>query len=423
MNNQTVSAQLNQKPENAIILHIDVNSAYLSWSALKLLESGSDVDLRKIPAIVGGDQQTRHGVVVAKSIPARAYGIHTADTVASAFKKCPTLVSVVPEFDYYREKSRRLMEFLSDICPRIEQVSIDECYMDYEPIRSCFPSPEAGAAWIKDKVYETFGFTVNVGVSDRKVLAKMASDFKKPNLVHTLYASEIQKKLWPLPIGTLHMCGKSSAGKLMKMGIRTIGDLAQTDPKMAELWLKSHGRLLWNYANGIDPSPVKPEKEKAKGIGSSMTLSEDAETREDAFRCLKTLAESVSGRLQKHHFTAEQISTEIRYATFRSVSHQMTLQSPTSDCQEIYQRACGLFDELWDGSPVRLLGIRTTKLHDVEEPVQMNLFDYQKSIQAEEERKRADEIQKKKDEKRKRADKAMKEIREKFGADAMNRGF
>lgn len=404
------------KPQDAIILHIDVNSAFLSWSALKLLESGSKVDLREIPSIVGGDQQTRHGIVVAKSIPAKAYGIHTADTVASAFQKCPTLVSVPPEHEYYREKSRQLMEFLSEICPRIEQVSIDECYMDYEPIRSRFSGPEDGAEWIKDQVHRTFGFTVNIGVSDRKVLAKMASDFKKPDLVHTLYAREIHRKLWPLPVSSLHMCGKSSAKKLMNMGIHTIGDLAQTDPAMVESWLKSHGRLLWNYANGIDPSGVNPEKEKAKGIGNSMTLAKNAETREEACKYLKILADSVSERLQRHHFTAEQISTEIRYATFQNTSHQRILSFSIAEGMEIYQTACRLFDEMWNGSPIRLLGIRATKLHDVQEPVQISLFDYQETVQKEEKRRKADE-------KRRKADTAMKKIQKKFGENALQKGF
>lgn len=217
--------------DNAIIFHIDVNSAYLSWSALRELQNGSTQDLRTIPSIVGGDQETRHGIVVAKSIPAKVFGIQTAETVASAFQKCPTLVMVPPDHTYYREMSQKLMRHLRSICDEIEQVSIDECYMSFEPIRGRFPSPEAAATYIKDSVYDTFGFTVNVGISDRKVLAKMASDFKKPNLVHTLYVSEIQRKLWPLPIASLHMCGKSSAKLLQKMGIRTIGDLARTDKR------------------------------------------------------------------------------------------------------------------------------------------------------------------------------------------------
>ena len=394
--------------EKHIIFHIDVNSAFLSWSALKLLGEGAAVDLRTVPAIVGGDQKTRHGIVVAKSIPAKAFGIHTAETVASALKKCPDLVMVPPDHAYYREKSRRLMAYLSEICPQIEQVSIDECYMDYEPIRGKYGTPEETAAFLKDSVCEKFGFTVNVGVSDCKVLAKMASDFKKPNLVHTLYVREIEKKLWPLPIDSLHMCGKSSAALLKKMGIRTIGDLAQTDLTMVESWLKSHGRLLWEYANGVDDSAVVSQPAKAKGVGNSTTISHDVTTAKEAYEILRKLAESVSGRLKKKQFLARQVSTEIKYATFQSVSHQTTLLSATADAQEIYRQACGLFDELWDGGAIRLLGIRTTKLEDEGEPVQMNLFDFQKEKESSEKQKRLDE--------------ALKKIRDRYGEEAVQKG-
>ena len=394
--------------DDHIIFHIDVNSAYLSWSALKLLEEGASVDIRTIPAIVGGDQKTRHGIVVAKSIPAKACGIHTAETVASALKKCPDLLMVPPDHTYYRKKSRMLMVYLSGICPCIEQVSVDECYMDYEPIRGKYGTPEETAAFLKDSVREKFGFTVNVGISDRKVLAKMASDFKKPDLVHTLYVREIREKLWPLSIDSLHMCGKSSAGLLKKMGIRTIGDLAETDKTMVESWLKSHGRLLWEYANGIDDSPVISQPAKAKGVGNSTTIAHDVTTAKEAYEILRKLAESVSSRLKKKQFLAGQVSTEIKYSTFQSVSHQTTLLTATSDADAIYRQACELFDELWDGSAIRLLGIRTTKLEDEGQPVQMNLFEFQKEKESSEKQKKLEE--------------ALKKIRSRYGDDAVHKG-
>lgn len=408
--------------DNAIIFHIDVNSAYLSWSALRELQNGSTQDLRTIPSIVGGDQETRHGIVVAKSIPAKAFGIQTAETVASAFQKCPTLVMVPPDHTYYREMSQKLMRHLRSICDEIEQVSIDECYMSFEPIRGRFPSPEAAATYIKDSVYDTFGFTVNVGISDRKVLAKMASDFKKPNLVHTLYVSEIQKKLWPLPIASLHMCGKSSAKLLQKMGIRTIGDLARTDKAVVESWLKSHGGMLWNYANGIDDGQVVKEKPKAKGVGNSTTLANNAETEEEAYTVLKELAVSVSQRLKKHHFLAAQISTEIKYASFRSVSHQTTILTPTAEETEIYQCACQLFNELWDGEPIRLLGIRTTKLQDEEEPTQISLFDLGKYQEQEKQEELRREKEEQKQKKLASLDDAIAKIKKRYGDNAIHKG-
>ena len=405
-----------------IIFHIDVNSAYLSWSALRELQNGSTQDLRTIPSIVGGDQETRHGIVVAKSIPAKVFGIQTAETVASAFQKCPTLVMVPPDHAYYRDMSQKLMRHLRSICDEIEQVSIDECYMSFEPIRGRFPSPEAAATYIKDSVYDTFGFTVNVGISDRKVLAKMASDFKKPNLVHTLYVSEIQRKLWPLPIASLHMCGKSSAKLLQKMGIRTIGDLARTDKAVVESWPKSHGGMLWNYANGIDDGQVVKEKPKAKGVGNSTTLANNAETEEEAYTVLKELAVSVSQRLKKHHFLAAQISTEIKYASFRSVSHQRTILTPTAEETEIYQCACQLFNELWDGEPIRLLGIRTTKLQDEEEPTQISLFDLGKYQEQEKQEELRREKEEQKQKKLASLDDAIAKIKKRYGDNAIHKG-
>lgn len=393
----------------SIIFHIDVNSAFLSWSALELLEKGSQIDLRTIPSIVGGDQEKRHGIVLAKSIPAKAYGIQTAEPVVNAFRKCPSLTMVPPDHTMYSRRSSELMEYLYQICPDIEQVSIDECYMNYTSIADRYPSPEAAAAFIKDSVYEKFHFTVNVGISDRKVLAKMASDFKKPNLVHTLYSREIQEKLWPLPVSSLFMCGHSSVEALRNLGIRTIGDLAKTPREIISSHLKSHGITLWEYANGTDASEVETIPAKAKGVGNSITLREDALTRETACSAMLHLAESVGERLRSSHETASQITTEIKYATFRSVSHQTGLPTPTASTDTIYKVACQLFDELWDGTPIRLLGIRASKLTPDTEPVQMSLFDLPGTGPVN-------------SEKQKKLDTALDRLRTKYGKDIIKRG-
>ncbi len=406
-----------------IIFHIDVNSAFLSWSAIRLLESGGKTDLRTVPSIVGGDQKTRHGIVVAKSIPAKRYGIHTADTVASAFQKCPNLISVKPDHNYYRQKSRELMEYLKNICPHIQQVSVDECYMDFEPIRDEYSSPEAAARSICDGVLETFGFTVNIGISDRKVLAKMASDFEKPNKVHTLYSGEIREKLWPLPIGTLHMCGRKSAEKMEQIGIRTIGDLASADRSRIAAMFKSHGDLLWRYANGIDDSEVETEEREAKSVGNSTTLPEDVTNRKQALPVLERLSESVSTRLKKHGLMVKQVTVEIKYATFQSTSHQMILESPISDKAQLYDKAVKLFDNLWDGSPIRLLGIRTGKLQKVGEPYQLNLFDYQKQLEHQNKERAEKEKQKKDRERKKQMEDAIKTIEKKYGSGVITKGF
>lgn len=403
-----------------VFFHIDVNSAFLSWSALEKLHNGSALDLRTIPSVIGGDMAKRHGVVLAKSIPAKAYGIVTGEPIVNALRKCPSLTLEPPDHKLYHRRSRELMTLLSDFCPDIEQVSVDECYMDYTPIASRYPSAEAAAHLIKDRVFKELEFTVNVGISDRKVLAKMASDFRKPNLVHTLYSYEIQRKLWPLPLSSLFMCGRSSAETLRKLEILTIGDLANTDRSILAAHLKSHGLLLWEYANGIDASEVVTEQSEAKGIGNSTTLSKDAADKETAHRVLLSLAESVARRLRDSGQATGMVSTEIKYNTFRKVSHQTTLLSPTSQTDAIYQIACSLFDEIWDGTPVRLLGIRSSKLTSEREPVQMSLFD----LDAPPLPQAARDTSPKPPSSRKKEQlaQALDTIRKRYGADAVVRG-
>lgn len=391
-----------------IIFHIDVNSAFLSWTALEQLALGADLDLRLIPSIIGGDMEKRHGVVLAKSVPAKAYGIVTGEPVVNAVRKCPNLTMVPPNHKMYEEKSRMLMEHLHNICPNIEQASIDECYMNFSPVAHLYSSPEDAAHKIKDEIYEKFGFTVNIGISDKKVLAKMASDFQKPNLVHTLYSHEIKNKLWPLPISSLFMCGHSSVENMRKLEILTIGDLAQTDPTIVAAHLKSHGMLLWNYANGIDDSVVITEPAKRKGVGNSTTLSHDVTDRQEAAATLLWLAESVGRRLRASHEATGLICVEIKNSSFQTSSHQTTLQVPTASTEVIYQTALSLFDAIWDHSPIRLLGIRTSKLTSDTEPVQLSLFD--------------GNYLSKDSEKQKRLDAALDSIRGKYGTGSVIRG-
>ena len=409
-----------------IIFHIDVNSAYLSWSALSLLEKGENTDLRKIPAIIGGDMEKRHGVVLAKSIPAKKYGVTTGEPIVNALRKCPTLTIQPPDHHLYHTRSEELMQLLRDVCPDIEQVSVDECFMDYTPIQKLYDSPVTAAHSIREQIRERFGYTVNIGVSDVKMLAKMASDFSKPDKVHTLFSWEIREKMWPLSVASLFMCGKSSVQTLNKLGIRTIGDLAQTDRQILSAHLKSHGVMLWEYANGIDPSKVVPVPEEAKGIGNSITLSKDVTERRQAVRTLLSLSESVGGRLRAAGQLAGMVSVEIKYSSFRSVSHQTSLFSHTDSTQLIYETSCRLFDELWDGSPIRLLGIRTSRLAGAGEPSQLSLFDLEirqpqkppgcpessgPGMSAPSSRQKLEAL-----------DKTLDQIRQKYGKDAVVRG-
>ena len=405
-----------------LFFHIDVNSAFLSWTAVDRLEKGDSLDLRLIPSIIGGDKEKRHGIVLAKSIPAKVFNIQTGEPVVKALEKCSALTIAAPDHEMYKRRSRQLMNYLKTLTPDIEQVSIDECYMDFSTIIHRYPSVTEAANQIKDTIYKTMGFTVNIGISDRKVLAKMASDFKKPNLVHTLYVHEIKEKMWPLPISSLYMCGKSSVEELRKLEILTIGDLACADPDIISLHLKSHGRLLWEFANGIDDSKVEPIHPDAKGIGNSTTLSKDAEDISTIHEVLLSLSDSVASRIRKTDSMAYMVSVEVKYNTFVKNSHQTTLQTPTNTSDTIYKTACCLFNELWDGTPVRLLGIRCSKLVAMDEPVQMNLSDYDFSINKTDAEKNRINTSNIVDEKNKKLDSALDSIRKRYGSSAVVRG-
>ncbi len=367
--------QKNADRSQRIIFHIDVNSAFLSWSAVERLKQGETVDLRKIPAIVGGDQQSRHGIVLAKSLSAKAYGIYTSQPVAQAMRMCPNLTMVPPDHAMYERYSHAMMELLREFSPDLEQISIDECFLDFTPIAHLYPSAVAAAEQIKNKIRDTLGFTVNVGIAPNKLLAKMASDFEKPDKVHTLWLSEVPEKMWPMSVKDLYMVGRSSVKKLEDLGIRTIGELAAADPMVLKSHLKSHGQQMWEYANGIDDSPVQAEKAQVKGIGNSTTLREDARTLEDARKVLLSLTESVATRLRQAKKLAGTITVEIKYFDFTTASHQCRLYTPSDGSGKIYETACQLFEELWDQKPVRLLGLRATNLAEADEPVQLSLFD------------------------------------------------
>lgn len=357
-----------------IIFHIDVNSAFLSWTAVRMLREGDSTDIREIPSIIGGDRESRHGIVLAKSIPAKIYKIQTGEPVMQALKKCPNLLVLPPDHKYYHEQSRKMMDVLFRFSPEIEQVSVDECYLDFTSIAYRYSSPVDAARLMKDTIHQELGFTVNVGISSNKVLAKMASDFHKPDKIHTLFPEEIENKMWKLPVRELFMVGKSCAAVLLNLGITTIGELAATPPELLEAHLKSHGRLIWEFANGIDLSRVEASESVAKGVGNSTTLSEDVVEVEEAKRVLLTLAESVATRLRKAELKASMITVEIKYSDFTRVTHQGTLREATNLTAAIYEATCCLFDELWNHSPIRLLGIRTSKLISEDTPVQLSLF-------------------------------------------------
>mgnify|MGYP002921277197 CR=1 FL=1 len=401
-----------------IIFHIDVNSAYLSWTAVEQLKNGAKVDIREIPAIIGGDQTSRHGVVLAKSTFAKKYGIRTGEPVANAFRKCPNLVMYPPDHRMYREKSRQMMEYLKTFTKEIEQVSVDECYMDFTKIAARYSSPIDGALEIKEGIKKKFGFTVNVGISTNKLLAKMASDFEKPDRIHTLFPEEIEVKMWPLPIKDLYMAGKSSVDTLHKLGIFTIGQLAKSPLAVLEAHLKSHGRILWEYANGIDDSIVNTVKEESKGVGNSTTLSRDVDDIDEIFKVLLGLSEKVGGRLRAGRQRAKTIAVEIKYNDFTKCSRQTTVEVATDSGTEIYNIIKILLKELWSGKPVRLLGVRTANLVEDGEPEQLSIMDIEGWSGTEE--KKRNNVQPSR-EKMKKLDEALDAIKHKYGKDVVGR--
>jgi DNA polymerase-4 len=349
--------------DSRIIFHLDVNSAYLSWSAAYRLQQGHKLDIRTIPCVIGGDEQSRHGIVLAKSIPAKKYGIQTGNPLRTALEQCPDLMIVPPDYHLYQKASKAMVSILRDYSPDVQQFSIDECFLDYTTMGNLFGSPLEAAHTIRERVKKELGFTINIGISTNKLLAKMASDFKKPDNVHTLYQHEIPDKMWPLPVSDLFMVGRQTTKKLHSLGILTIGDLANTSPETLTTHLKSFGLMLYQYANGIDSATIKTSNfEVIKGIGNSTTVRFNVVKAEDAYLVLLSLCESVAMRLRHGNFCTGLIAVSIVSTEFSSSSHQRKIGVATDSTTYIYHICKELFDHLWDGTPIRKLGVRVTDL-------------------------------------------------------------
>lgn len=359
-----------------VIFHIDVNSAFLSWEAVyRLYILGDKVDLREIPSAVAGDIKKRHGIILAKSMPAKKYGVRTGDTISDAKRLCPELVLVPPHYDLYDTSSKAFMEILRDFSPCVEQYSVDEAYCDMTGTIGLYGSAVVAANLIKDRVANELGFTVNIGISSNKLLAKMASDFKKPNLVHTLFPEELEKKLWKLPVEELFYVGHATKKKLHALGIHTIGELARTDLNVLRAHFKKYGEVIYAFANGIDVAVVSSEVVANKGYGNSTTIAFDVDQENAAKMILLSLAETVCTRLRADSVMANVVAVSIVTSEFHQASHQMTLYSASNTTNEIHRAASHLFDELWDGTPIRNLGIHTSKVVAKTSIRQLNLFD------------------------------------------------
>lgn len=393
----------------AYIFHIDANSAFLSWSAAyRVSVLGEKTDLRLIPSIVGGDQEKRHGIVLAKSTPAKKYGINTGEAIVTARQKCPGLVVIPPDYGLYVSASRAFIEKLRQYTDQVIQYSIDEAWAVFDGYEKLYGQGQmvGFAHALKDEIKEELGFTVNIGVSTNFLLSKMAGDFSKPDKVHTLFPEEIEKKMWPLPVSELFFVGKATTAKLHKLGIYTIGELAQADEDMIRAHLKTPGKIIQGYARGEDLQPYMFTHEANKGYGNSLTAPVDVVTEEYAKHLMLSLCETVGMRLRGDNVKISVVSVHITTFEFQCAHKQMQLLTPTDVTEEIYTAACRIFKKLWDGkTPIRQIGVHTSKVEN-DAGRQYNLFDLQKYDRLE------------------ALNRTVDRIREKYGEDAVFRaGF
>ena len=384
------------------ILHVDVNNAFLSWTAVEMLKQGSKIDIRQIPAIIGGDESKRSGIVLAKSMKAKECGVKTADTIYQARIKCPNLKIFPSNFPIYRKYSNQLYELLLKYTDKIERFSIDECFLDMTNYLRNDTLLNKGYE-INRRVREELGFTVNVGVANNKLLAKMASDFTKPDRVHTLWKEEIPEKMWTLPVSELFMLGKKTVPKLYNMQIKTIGDLAKTDKTKLEKKFGKHGILMWEYANGIDSSEVKYLPEKPKCIGNSVTLPKNISDIDKLEEIVLTISEQVAYRLRKEKLFASTVNVQLRTKNFEDTSHQKKLPEATDTTKQIYMTAKELLHEMYHkGQEIRLVGVRVDNLTDKKDE-QISLFNENKN------------------EKQEKLDKVIDQLKNKYGYNAVTR--
>jgi len=383
-----------------IIMHIDVNSAFLSWTAAYEQQMGIDRDIRTVPSVIGGNEENRHGIVLAKSTPAKKFKIQTGMSLMEARQLCPNLLVVPPNYRVYVRASKALREYLMKFTPDVQVFSIDECFLKFTDLKR--EEAEELAYKIKDGVKEKFGYTVNIGVSENKLLAKQAGDLEKPDKCHTIFPDEIKEKLWVLPVEDLFMVGRRTKPKLNRWGIYTIGDLAASDYNFISTMLKSHGRMIYNYAWGRDDSVFK-EKSPIKSVGNSSTLKFNVDNRETAHAILLSLTEMTALRLREANMNCRVVSVSIKDKDFGYEAKQRKLLYFTDCTRDIYQNICSLFDELWDRRPIRQLGVSVSDL-EFSHIKQTNIFQDELSIK--------NEI----------LDKAVDKIRVKYGDEAVIRG-
>ncbi len=390
-----------------VIFHVDANSAFLSWSAVyKCKVLGESLDLRTVPSVVAGDRESRHSIILAKSGPAKKFGIQTGEPLFQALEKCPGLQVVEPDYGLYVECSRHFVEILRQFSPTVEQYSIDEAWMDMTGTTRLWGPPLLAADALRRKIHEELGFTVNVGISSNKLLAKMAGDFEKPNKIHTLFPQEVPEKMWPLGVRALFLVGPATERKLKLLGIHTIGDLAHAEVRMLRKKLGKHGETIWHYANGRNADLVTPEPAEAKGFGNSVTTAHDVTTTEEAHQVLLSLMETAAMRMRREGKYGSCVAVHLRTNEFQHFSHQCKLPCATNITRELYREAARVFDEAWDRkTPLRQLGVQITQLSD--RPYQQ--YDFFSGLTPQQY------------ERKMRLDETVDALRDKFGEDILRR--
>ena len=364
-----------------IIFHVDANSAFLSWSAAVLVRDGKP-DPRLIPAVVGGHENSRHGIVLAKSIPAKKLGIVTGEPIFLAKKKCPELVVIPPDYNLYAKTSNQMAALLGEYSPLIKRFSIDECFLDFSGMEKCMGEPLAIAEEMRSRMKNELGFTVNIGIGNNILLAKMASEMEKPDKIHTLLGEEYKEKMWPLPVGELFMLGRKTATVLHNFGIYTIGQLAAMPlDTLQNILGKENGNRLHFSANGIASDIIVPNGLiPIKSFSNSTTVPNDITDPYECYSLLMTLCDTVSNRMRNEGFSAKVISVEIKRKNFECVCRQKSIYTHVCSLSEIYEEAFKILDSIWSGEPIRAMCVRLSDLNP-DTFIQSNLF-YDKKTQS-----------------------------------------
>ena len=362
------------------ILHCDCNAFYAS------VECVLNPELKKVPMAVGGDEESRHGIILAKNELAKKYNIQTAETIWQAKKKCPDIVFVPPHYDLYMKHSKLIREIYSEYTDKVEPYGLDECWLDVSGSTMLFGSGEDIANEIRKRVKFELGVSVSVGVSFNKIFAKLGSDMKKPDATTVIESNRFKEIVWPLPVKELLYVGRATHAKLKRKGIFTIGDLANSNPENLQFWLGKMGVVLWQFANGLDTSPVSNigAKSLIKTVGNSTTAPRDLMTDEDIKITLMVLSESVSARLREYGFICRTVQIGIRDNALEWFERQGKLEIPNRTAKSIFELAFSLFKKHTNGKPIRSLSVRACDLKPMDF-VQLSLLPDVAKLQKQEE--------------------------------------